>query len=163
MADIIAEGNKYKRIIKIADMWLRSKLGASVKQVHYDMSNCGNPVFQELTRIVNEGGDLIDAEYQKRIVKNYGELFLWILYKDTAYRDVTIWMLNEILKNSDQLKHDLKPYLKDPKDMYVNSWVKSKEHSDEAKKANRISRSAKSLDEYIFTPSVQQKMLRKYK
>ena len=162
MVDIVRQGDKYKRIIKIAEGWIRGKLGASVEQVHEDMTNCGNPVFSRITQAVNESSALVRSGYQSRTVKNYGELLLWILYKDTAYRDVAIWILYQLLENGEQLRKELEPYLKDPQDWYVNAWITSKEHTAQLKKEGKISKSSKSIDEYIFTPPAQEKMLKKY-
>ncbi len=163
MVDIVGHGDKYKRIIKIAEGWLRKKLDASVSGVHDDMTHCGNKAFQRIARILNEGADTITSGYQQRTVRNYGELFLWILYKDTAYRDVAVWILWQLLEEGEALKKELKPYLKDPEDFYVNAWVESKQHTKEKMEKGEISKHSKSLDELIFTPPAQQKMLNKYK
>lgn len=161
--DIVSNGDRYKRIIKIAEGWLRKKLGASIEQVHDDMTHCGNKGFQRVNRIINEGADSIDSGYQKRMVRNYGELFLWILYKDTAYRDVAVWILYKMLEEGEEFKKELEPYLKDPENWYVNSWIKSKEHTAQQIKEGKIPKNKKSLDEYIYTPPIQAKMLKKYK
>jgi hypothetical protein len=163
MVDIVSHGDKYKRIIKIAEGWLRRKLGASVEQVHEDMTNCGNPIFSRVTQIINKGADEVKEKYQERMIRDFGELFLWILYKDTAYRDVAIWMLYQMLHNSDEMKKELEDYVKDPDDWYVNSWHESKEHTKKMQEEGKIPKHRKSVDEYIFTPPIQQKMLNKYK
>jgi hypothetical protein len=163
VADIIASGDKYKKIIKIADKWIRSKLGASVEVVHADMENCGNPAFSIVDELINMAADSIDEKYQQKMVRNYGELFLWILYKDTAYRDVAIWLLYQLANNGDELKEMLKPYLRQPDEWYVNSWNKSKRHTAKLRKEGKISSVRKALDEDIFTPPTQRRMLKKYK
>jgi len=162
MADIIAFGDKHKRLMKIAEGWFRKKAGASVDAVHNDLSACGNPVFARIFRLINDTGDSIKENYQRRVVKNFGSLLLWILYKDTAYRDITLWIIYQICKKATLIMKEIEPYLKEPEDWYVNSWHDSKEHSKEAKERGEISSIGKTDDESIFTPPEQVRKLNKY-
>jgi len=162
MADIIAWGDKHKKLIKIADGWLRKKMGASVTVVHKDLQNCGNPVFSRIAEYLNYAANQVKEDYQKRMMLDYGELFLWILYKDTAYRDPALWVLYQLLKNSDVLIKEIEPYVKEPDDWYVNAWHDSKKHSKEQQAEGKIPKTVKSFDESIFTPPEQSKRLQKY-
>ena len=163
MADIIAFGDKHKKLVKIAINWFRKKTGANIEIVHKDLQRCGNPVFALIDQVINEASDSIDEKWQRRVVGELGELFLWILYKDTAYRDPAFWILNKILDNADYLKEQLKDYVKEPKDWYVNAWSESKRHTAELIEQGKIPSYAKALDESIFTPAEQEKRLRKVK
>jgi len=162
MADIIAWGDKHKKLVKIADGWLRKKMGASVTVVHEDLKNCGNPVFSRIAFWLNKAADEINRPYQQRMVRNYGELFLWIMYKDTAYRDPGFWVLYQLLKNADVILKEIEPYVKDPEDWYVNAWNESLKNSKELHDKGKIPKNQKSFDESIFTPPEQMKRLKKY-
>jgi hypothetical protein len=163
MADIIAWGDKHKKLIKIADGWLRRKIGASVDVVHKDLSNCGNPVFFRIAKILNKAADYVDTKYQQKIIRDYGELFLWIMYKDTAYRDPAFWILYQLLDNAEVIKKELEPYVKEPEDWYVNCWNRSKINTAKGRKDGRIPNNRKSFDESIFTPPEQLQKLKKYR
>jgi len=163
MADIIAFGDKHKKIIKIAVGWFRKKTGAEIEVVHKDLKCCGNPVFGAIDKLINHAADSIDEKWQRRVVREFGELFLWILYKDTAYRDPAFWILYQLLEHADEIKEDLKEYVKEPQDWYVNAWSESKRHTAELIEKGRIPGYAKALDESIFTPQEQERRLRKVK
>ena len=163
MADIILFGDKHKRILKIAEGWVRKKLGASVITVHNDLQNCGNPIFSRIDALINTAADSVQEKYQEHVIRDFGELLLWILYKDTAYRDPTFWILYQLLDNADVIKKELKMYVKEPKDWYVNAWHDSKEHTKKEREKGNIPNTKKSLDESIFTPPEQLRRLKKYK
>lgn len=162
MADIVAWGDKHKKLIKIADGWLRKKIGASITVVHEDLQNCGNPVFSRIAFWLNKAADEVNTVYQQKMIREYGELFLWIMYKDTAYRDPGLWVLYQLLKNADVLLKEIEPYVKEPENWYVNAWAESKKNTQEAHDKGKIPSTHKSLDESIFTPQEQMKRLKKY-
>ena len=163
MADIVAWGDKHKKLLKIAESWLRKKMGANITVVHEDLSHCGNPVFSRITYLLNEAADNVSEKYQEKVIREYGELLLWILYKDTAYRDPAMWVLYQLLKNADIILKELEPYVNEPEDWYVNAWNESKKNTAEQRKKGKVSAVTKSLDESIFTPAEQNHRLRKYK
>jgi len=163
MADIVAWGDKHKKLIKIAEGWLRKKIGASISVVHEDLEHCGNPIFARLAIYLNQAADEVQRDYQQKIIRDYGELFLWIMYKDTAYRDPAFWILYQMLEHADVLKKELEQYVKDPEDWYVNAWNESKKNTAEKRKEGKIPKNRKSFDESIFTPPEQLRRLKKYK
>jgi hypothetical protein len=163
MACIISQGDKYKTIIKIAMGWARKKLGAQVDVVHSELETCGNPVFSRIAQILNEASDKVEEKYQQKMIREVGELFLWILYKDTAYRDVAFWMLKQMFENSEDFEKELALYAKNPEDWYVNVWHRTKMHTKELRAEGKISEMGKSFDEEVFTPPIQAKRLKKYK
>jgi len=162
MADIIAFGDKHKKLIKIADGWLRKKMGASTTVVHQDLMNCGNPVFSRIAFWLNKAADEVKEKYQQRMIRDYGELLLWILYKDTAYRDPSLWTLYQLLKNADVILKEIEPYVKEPEDWYVNAWHESKNNTKRKQEEGKLPKCTKSLDESIFTPPEQINRLKKY-
>jgi len=163
MACIISQGDKYKTVIKIALGWARKKLGANVEVVHNDLANCGNSSFARITDILNTAADSVEEGYQRKMIRDVGELFIWILYKDTAYRDVAFWMLKQMFENSEEFKKELALYAKNPEDWYVNVWHRTKEQTKQLRAEGKISECSKSLSEEIFTPPIQHAKLKKYK
>ena len=159
MADIIAFGDKHKRLMRIAEGWFRKKTKASIEAVHKDLSVCGNPTFTRLYNIINDTAYEIKEEYQSRVVRNWGSLILWILYKDTAYRDVILYIIYNLCKKATLIMKEIEPYLKEPSEWYVNSWHDSKQHSKKGKANGTISSIGKAEDESIFTPAEQAKRL----
>ena len=148
--------------MKIAEGWFRKKAGASVEAVHGDLSACGNPTFTRIYDLINVTADSIKEKYQANVVRNFGSLLLWILYKDTAYRDIVLWMIYRICEKATLIMKEIEPYLKEPNDWYVNAWHDSKEHTKKARKEGKISSIKKTDDEDIFTPPVQARKLSKY-
>jgi hypothetical protein len=130
--------------------------------VHEDLQVCGNPIFARIALLINEAGDNIDASYQSKITKELGELFLWILYKDTAYRDIVFWLLWQLVQDSDRLKKELEYYVKEPEEWYVNTWTRTKAQTKKMRDEGKISKTRKAPSESIFTPSEQAALLKKY-
>lgn len=161
MGDIISFGDKHKRLLKIAEGWFRKKAGASDDTVHADLSVCGNPTFSRIYGLINITADSIKEKYQARVVKSFGSLLLWILYKDTAYRDIVLWMVYQLLKKAEILMKEIEPYLKQPDEWYVNAWHESKKHTSELRKKGDVSAVRKADDESIFTPAEQVEKLNK--
>jgi len=159
-------GEKHKKLIRLAIWFLRKKLGEDVAggaAVHYDMMNCSNPVFQLLTRIINEASENIKhEEYQRNTVRELSELALWIVNKDTAYRPVAMWVIKQILEHREEFETALKDYYQEPDEWYVNVWSETKQKTSKDRKSGKIPKYAMSEEEEIFTPSIQAKKLKKY-
>jgi hypothetical protein len=125
-------------------------MGASTQVIDYDIEGTSNEAIAALDKILVGTTDRIKSNYQKRMVKDYGRLALWILTKDTAYRDEFFWMLYNLLQNADVILPLVKPYVKDPSEWYPNVWVDGKEKSRELRKQNRIPDFAMSLTEKVY-------------
>lgn len=163
--DILA-AEKPKKLIRLAVWLLRKKLGDAGHgyAIHHDMIHSANPVMKYLTEKINKASENItDEEYQRNTVRELSELALWIVSKDTGYRDIFFWLLNDILEDADGLKEALKEYVKPPEKWYVNVWSKTKANTKKLRKDGKISKYAMSHDEEIFTPSIQKKRLEKLK
>jgi hypothetical protein len=157
----ILQSESSKRVIKWGLWLLRKKLGeqANVKAIHDDLENCGNLVIKRLNDINTECANKVKCDHQKNIQIELVELFLWIAYKDTAYRCQFFFELNEILKNSDELQRLIKPYLKQPKDFHVNVWMDSKEETKKQTEEGKIGKGQVSFAESCHVPSIQRKRL----
>lgn len=159
--DIIAHGDKYKRIIKIADGWVRKKLGASVEDVEKDLSNTGNPIFSRLFNLINATKDEIKEPYQARMIDNYGKLILWGMLRDSGYEDVFVRMLHKAM-NDESLRKEINMQVKKAEDLNCNVWHDTKEDTKNQKKAGKIDAISKSESEEIYIPPAQHKKLAKY-
>ncbi len=151
-----------KRIVQLTIWLLRKKLGESAHKdkIHDDMINCGNFGIRELTKLINESADHVDSVYQQAVVKDITELGLWVCYKDTAYRDVFFYMLDEILKNSDELRALIKPYVKPPEEWHVNVWTKSKQITKEGIEHGDIATGSVSMAESVHVSGIQKARLK---
>jgi len=160
----ILSGEKSKKYIRLAVWMLRKKLGKQGKDIHYDMINASNPVMQLLVSIVNRASEEIKhEEYQRNTVRELGELGLWIVGKDTAYRPVLFWIIKQILDHEEEFREALEDYYQDPEEWYVNAWSGTKKATKEARKKGKIPEYAMSEEEEVFTPQIQAKKLKKYK
>ena len=159
----IYQSHIHKKTIRAATWLLRKKLGktAEVDAIHSDLTCCGNAAVQLIVGLLNDASNEMKAPYQKKTVKQLGELLVWIVYKDTAYRDPLFWMLYQI--GNKQIQDAVRPYVKEPEDWYVNLWEKSKEHTKELRERGEIRAHGMSPDEEIFTPALQRKKLSKFK
>ena len=159
--DIMAVESK-KFLLKMTMKYLHKKLGSG-KEIHQDLEACANPVFQILFSIFNEAASNVKEEYQRNMIKEVGELGLFIANKDTGYRPIIMWIINEILNNKEELEKALELYLQDPDEWYVNVWHESKKRTAELKKKGKIPKHAMSAEETIFTPALQAERLKKIK
>ena len=164
VADIL-DSELQKKYIRFGMRLLRKKLGkcASSGSIKEDMNNCGNPLFAMLYRDVFNMADKVEHGHQRNMIKELSEIFIWILNRDTAYRDEAIWMLNYILEHKEEYQKALKPYLKPPKKWYSNVWEKTMKQTEEGRKDGSISKWGKSHAEKIFTPSEQAKKFKNMK
>lgn len=154
MADVIF-GEYSKKIIRLGLALVHKKLGVSTKIVAEDLQYCQNPVIRGLNKVLLAGSNNIKRQHQSQRIKEVGQLFLWIMYKDTAYRDVFFWMLYQVLKRADKILPLIEPYVKDPEDWTPNLWHESKQQTKKLRKEGKLPDYAKSMEETIFTPSIQ--------
>ena len=160
MADILF-GEYSKKVVRLGVKLMRKKLGADVKVVEHDLKYCPNPCIRALDKIITTASDNIKPEFQRKTVRELGKLALWIIYKDTAYRDVFFWILYKILKLADKLLPLVEPYVKPPNEWYPNMWEDSRQKTREMKEKGEIPRNAMSPEETIFTPAIQDKRHKK--
>ena len=159
----ILTANKSKKYVRAGIWLLRKKLGsgAEAEAVHSDLMHCGNPAINFIAQILVYSGKQVKERYQAKVVKDLGEFFLWIIYKDTAYRDIFFWALDQILQRATEIRQWIKPYVKEPSEWNVNLWHDSKVRTEKLRKEKRIPPYMKSFDENLFVPSEQRKKLKK--
>jgi len=160
MVDIVF-GDYSKKILRMGAFLVRKKLHTDIKTISEDMSHCGNPAIAAINKILVAGADNIEPGFQRRTAKDFGQLGLWILYKDTAYRDVFFWMLYQILSRADTLLPLVEPFVKPVNEWYPNDWVHQQQESQRLKQEHKIPDNGKCLGESIYTPSIQNKRHKK--
>lgn len=142
-------------------VWLLSKkLGKSYEDMSNDLENCGNPIFRIAYETLKETSDKVLRGFQKKTTLQLGTVLIWILYRDTAYKDIAYDALHSLITNND-LQTTLKDYIKPPNEWHVNVWHKSKLHTEELKSKGKLGYGQVSPDEEIFVPSKQRKKLKK--
>jgi len=155
--------DKPKKFVR-AGMWLlRKQLGkdATIANIRSDLKHSGNPAVYLFAQMLGYAGKEIKEEYQAKVVKDLGEFFLWLMYKDSAYRDIFFWLLDQMLQRATDVRKWIKPYVKDPHDWNVNIWHRSKKRTEKLRKEKRIPPYQKAFDENLFVPSEQLKKLKK--
>jgi hypothetical protein len=160
MAQILG-AEKEKKTVRLAVWLLHKKLGKSTEDIANDLKNCGNPVFREMFEVLRETCENIERPFQRKTAYEIGVIFLWIMYRDTAYKDPAYYGIMKILLRAPELLTMLKPLVKPPKHWYVNVWHQSKKNTETLKEEGKIPEYAKSPDEDIFVPSKQYRKLKK--
>lgn len=153
-----------KWYFRIAFEWFIKKYsgGKNSKIIHDEMVDCGNPVIRHLMRLKDEikeniydSGDpsIIDG-WQKNNIDKTVEFFLWILYKDTAYRQIFFWAMKNLMDDKKELMPEIMRYYTEPKDWYVNIWNESKRITKKQRDGGIISNTELSDAEKFFVPNI---------
>lgn len=164
MADIM-EGEQQKRVLRLLIYLGRKKLGkcASVDAIHEDMMNCSHQLYQIVAECLNETASKFDTPYHNKVTSEYGELGLWIMYKDTAWREAFVELLAQLFERKEIIEPLIKEYRKPKEKWYTNLWWNSRNKTKKLRESGEIPRYGKSHEESIFTPEEQAKRLSKIK
>ena len=148
-----------KRILKLSLFLLRKKLGesASIKAIHDDMLNCGNLGIRRVHEILNADINLIKCKYQRELLMQLSELFMWFGYKDTGYRDEFFYTLDDVLSHADEIRKLIKPYVKSPEKWHVNQWMDSRLETRKQIAEGKILKGSVSIAESVHVPDIQKK------
>lgn len=150
-------GNQSKKIIRMAAKLVCFKLNIDAQIIDEDLKYNQNQVVRNLNSALTLGAELIKPSWQRKTVKQLGQLGLWIVIKDTAYRDAFFWILYQVLKRADKLLVMIEPYVKPPEEWTPNVWKDSKLKTKKLKDTGHIGANAMCLEETIFTPNIQNK------
>ena len=129
--------------------------------MHEDMQNCTNPVISRAYQKMILASKSMGESYQSEIINQMGVVFLWILYRDTAYRDPFFWMISEITSEPD-FQSVLQPYVKPPELWYCPNWNMSKKITSDKKELGELGRFDMSQTEDVFVPARQAEKTNKY-
>jgi len=157
----IAWGEHSKKILRLLLKLGYRHLKVDMQIVDENLKFYPNPVIRNLNDILIVGSNQIKPYWQRRMIKQYGQLVLWLVAKDTAYRDMFFWTLNEILKKADKLQKLIKPFVKPPEQWTPNLWHDSKEKTKQLKKEGKIPDNMHSFEETMWVKSIQDKRYNK--
>jgi len=157
----ITKADKHKSLLRLAMWWFKKKYKGTgtAENIEDDIKHCGNPIIRIIHEEMIRGLDAIDpdAKHQKDVPKEIGEFLLWILYRDTAYRQPSMYILKNILDRKDEIEKHMDKYYVKPENWYANQWRESKRITKEQQKKGEIPEGHMSDSETIFTPELQQK------
>jgi len=162
MADIV-HGERLKKVFRMLLKLGYKTLKRDMDMVSQDLQYTQNPVIRNLNAAIMLGASHLHQQddYQKNTMLKYGQAGLWVITKDTAYRDVFFWTFDKILEHADEFRKMLKPYVKPPEEWIPNLWQDSKDKSERLKAEKKIPMDDKSFEETIFTPQIQDKRHKK--
>lgn len=153
----IAWGEHSKKILRLLLKLGYHHLKVDMAIVDENLKFYPNPVIKSLNNLLIASTDQIEPYWQRRMTRQYGQLILWLVAKDTAYRDVFFWMLNEMLKKADKLLVLIEPYVKPPEEWTPNLWHNSKKKTEQLKKDGKLPDNMHSFEESMWIKSVQDK------
>jgi len=154
---------EYRVMLWYLKRHMKKEYSITLKEMEADLNSCGNVVFSELWKIVRNTADQVTEVYQRDIIREFSMVFLWILYRDTAYSPITMYMLKQFFDSQKVLYPAVMKYYVEPKDMYVNAWHDTKAHTKELKDDGKIPNfdGVMGNDEKIFVPPEQEETWKK--
>ena len=125
------------------------------KTIHSDLVFSGNNSVRHLH------GVLLDVlkEHKHEKLTEVMEFFLWVLVKDTGYRDQFFWLLDKIGNND--IRGMVKDYVKPPSKWAPNAWLTSKDTTASEHENHRLPKTSLAYCEQVNVPSFQKKQLEK--
>jgi len=156
MSDI-AWGEHSKKILRLLLKLGYRHLKVDMNAIDDSLRFYPNPVIKNLNELLVIASDKIKPYWQRRMTRQYGQLIIWIVAKDTAYRDVFFWMLSEILKRADKLLVIIEPFVKPPEEWIPNIWHDSKERTSKLRKEGKLPTNMHSFEESMYIKSTQNK------
>jgi len=125
------------------------------KKAHKDMVDCTNPVFRKLYYELMRTAKQIKRTHQRAIVADFGAWLLWIVYKDTAYNPISLYVLKKIFKDKEWVDSLNKQGVDTTDDLYVNRWFNTLVTTSDLQGEDRLNKYALSQSEDIFVPNKQ--------
>ena len=157
----IVPADRDKWYMRIAMKWFIKKYsdGKNSDIIHEEMRDCGNPVIRFMLKTRDRVISNVSETYQQQLITMFSDFGLWIMYKDTAYRQIFMWMMKEILDNKDTLLPMVEKYYSEPEDWYVNLWNKTKKRTKELQESGELPIGMLSEAEKYFVPSEQKRKM----
>lgn len=160
----IIHGELTKKVFRMLRKTGYKFLKTDMDNMGKDLAISQNPVVRNLNNLLElTASHLKDSgvHWQRDVLLGYGRAFIWLITKDTAYRDMFFWALDKLLARAEEFRKMLKPYVKEPKDWTPNRWAFSMKKTQRLRKANKIPANGKSMEETIYTPPIQDKRHKK--
>jgi len=121
--------------------------------VHQDLMACSNQSVRSVYKQILAAAHEMNTNYQTSTIADLGSFMLWVVYKDTAYRDPFFWILKNLI-NDDDFKKQLDMYAREPKDWYCPRWIESKDKTKKLRDEGVISEYDLSPEEKNFVPNI---------
>jgi len=162
MTDII-HGEKLKKIMRYLLRTGYKVLKTDMEMAGNDLKYNANPAIKNLNALIVLTASQLKQkdQWQKKMVLGYGQGILWAASKDTAYRDPLFWALDKLLEHPEEMRELIKPYVKPPEEWIANMWEDSKNRTSKLKKEGKIAKFAKSLEETMYVPDIQDRRHKK--
>lgn len=145
-----------KWYFRIAMNWFIKKYsgGKNSRLIHEEMMNCGNPIIHYFLNLKDDVVSNISEreKWQRSNIDNIAEFFLWILYKDTAYRQIFFWSLKKLMDDKKILLPDINKYYNKPEEWFVNIYSEAKNLTDNKRNTGEIPKTNLSHAESFFVP-----------
>lgn len=151
----IAWGEHSKKVLRLLLKLGYHHLKVDMNIVDENLRFYPNPVIKNLNAILTIAANQIKPYWQRRMTLQYGQLILWLIAKDTAYRDIFFWILNEILKRADELRIMIKPFVKPPKQWIPNIWFDSQSKTKQLRAKGEIPENGFSFEESMWVKNMQ--------
>ena len=153
----IAWGEHPKKILRLLLALGYRHLKVNAIIIDENLQFAPNPVIKNLNAILTIGANQIKPYWQRKMTLAYGQLILWLLAKDTAYRDIFFWVFNEVLKKADELRVMIKPFVKPPEQWIPNIWFDSKGKTKQLREEGKIPENEFSFEESVWVKEIQDK------
>ena len=151
----VAWGEHSKKILRFLLKLGYRHLKVDMDIIDENLAFAPNPVVKNLNSVILIGANLIKPYWQRRMFRQYSQLILWIIAKDTAYRDVFFWILNEVLKKSDEIQKMIKPFVKPPSEWTPNLWYDGVQKTQQLRNEGKLPANVHSFEESMFVRKIQ--------
>jgi len=155
---------KLKIHLRLARGWLLKKMkkefGVTIDDIIYDIEHSGNPSVIQIWKTVKKNAEECVMKHQQRETKLWAAIFLWILSKDTAYRDLYFAIAKELLEAKDAIYPEIKKLAKDPEHWYANAHKKSMDRRKKGQQEGTLLDRGRPYDETMAVPFIQNKRLK---
>jgi len=139
-----------KKVIRMGLRLICKKISKKEPVRNDDIACSPNPIVKILDRLVEATSANLKPKWQRDSTRTFGKFFLWLMAKDTAYRDAFFWALYKLLKMADKLIPLLEPYVKPPEQWFPNVWQDGKDATAKGRADGTIPDNGLSTVEEIF-------------
>ena len=152
-----------KKILLYMENRIKYDTFSKYNEIHSDMQAISNKSVNHVFNIVQEELDSVVDEDLKRISVMFAELMLWIVPRDTAYRDSFFWSLNKVgnLAIKKLIREHPTQLVKSPKNWYGSVLLRARAKTKELRNAGKLSAFEFSESESICVPHLANKAINK--
>ena len=152
-----------KKILLYIENRIKYDTFSRYNDIHSDMQAISNKAVNYVFNIVQEELDSVNDEDLKRISVMFAEMMLWIVPRDTAYRDPFFWSLNKIGNPSIRkcIKEHPTRLVKHPKDWYGAVLFRARDKTQELRKSGELDAFEFSESEGVCVPHIASKAINK--